>query len=149
MKKTKRAFTLVELIIVIAVIGVLAAILIPVFANVIRKANEANDLSAVRNMNMSLRNYATDNSVETISDVMRALLQGGIGTDALVCEENSFAWDSINNRSLYRDADGKVLNFTDADPAESDSWLPLDFTETPINGNSSTYSELFGLRYEQ
>ncbi|MBQ9949969.1 MAG: prepilin-type N-terminal cleavage/methylation domain-containing protein, partial [Clostridia bacterium] len=39
MKRTKHGFTLVELIIVIAVIGVLAAILIPVFSNVIDKAN--------------------------------------------------------------------------------------------------------------
>jgi len=48
MKKTK-GFTLVELIIVIAVIGVLAAILIPVFSNVINKANQKSALSDARN----------------------------------------------------------------------------------------------------
>ena len=47
--KNQKGFTLVELIIVIAVIGVLAAILIPVFANVIEKSNKSSALSDARN----------------------------------------------------------------------------------------------------
>ncbi len=50
MNTKKKAFTLVELIIVIAVIGVLAAILIPTFANVIEKANAKSALSDARNI---------------------------------------------------------------------------------------------------
>ena len=49
MKRHNKAFTLVELIIVIAVIGVLAAILIPVFSNVVEKANAKSALSDARN----------------------------------------------------------------------------------------------------
>ena len=49
MKRHTKAFTLVELIIVIAVIGVLAAILIPVFSNVVEKANAKSALSDARN----------------------------------------------------------------------------------------------------
>lgn len=47
--KNQKGFTLVELIIVIAVIGVLAAILIPVFANVIEKSNKSSALSDAKN----------------------------------------------------------------------------------------------------
>ena len=38
----KKGFTIVELVIVIAVIAILAAVLIPVFSNVIEKANNSN-----------------------------------------------------------------------------------------------------------
>ena len=41
MNKTKKGFTIVELVIVIAIIAILAAVLIPTFANVIKKANDS------------------------------------------------------------------------------------------------------------
>lgn len=46
MKKTnnKKGFTIVELVIVIAVIAILAAVLIPTFSGVINKANESGAL---------------------------------------------------------------------------------------------------------
>ena len=49
MQRRNKGFTLVELIIVIAVIGVLAAILIPIFSNVIKKANSKSALADARN----------------------------------------------------------------------------------------------------
>ena len=41
LRKTKKGFTIVELVIVIGVIGILSAILIPTFVNVTNKANIA------------------------------------------------------------------------------------------------------------
>jgi type IV pilus assembly protein PilA len=50
MKKTnKKGFTIVELVIVIAVIAILAAVLIPTFSNVVNKAKDSAALSAARN----------------------------------------------------------------------------------------------------
>ena len=50
MKKTnrKKGFTIIELVIVIAVIGILAAVLIPTFSNVIENANAAAAKSSAR-----------------------------------------------------------------------------------------------------
>ncbi len=51
MKKlnNKKGFTIVELVIVIAVIGILAAVLIPTFSGVVESANESNALSEASN----------------------------------------------------------------------------------------------------
>lgn len=46
----KRGFTIVELVIVIAVIAILAAVLIPTFSNVIEKAEKSKSLQNFRNV---------------------------------------------------------------------------------------------------
>lgn len=48
-KNNKKGFTIVELVIVIAVIAILAAVLIPTFSNVISQANQSNALQETRN----------------------------------------------------------------------------------------------------
>lgn len=55
-KKFKKAFTITELVIVIAVIAILAAVLIPTFSTVISKANESAAMQECRNewSNMSV-----------------------------------------------------------------------------------------------
>ena len=54
MKKKNKGFTIVELVIVIAVIAILAAVLIPTFSSLIKRANLSSDQVAVRNMNNAL-----------------------------------------------------------------------------------------------
>ena len=55
MKRNKKGFTIVELVIVIAVIAILAAVLIPTFSSLIRRANETFDISLAKNMNTMLK----------------------------------------------------------------------------------------------
>ena len=71
-RNSKRAFTLVELIIVIAVIGVLAAILIPVFSNVVDKANIADKTSLARNLNSMIA--ADKEEVIDVSTMQEAMI---------------------------------------------------------------------------
>lgn len=46
----KKGFTIIELVIVIAVVAILAAVLIPTFTNVIAKANESSALQEARSI---------------------------------------------------------------------------------------------------
>lgn len=48
MKQNKNGFTLMEMLIVIAIIAVLIAVAIPVFASQLEKTREATDLANVR-----------------------------------------------------------------------------------------------------
>lgn len=48
-KMNKKGFTIVELVIVIAVIAILAAVMIPTFAGVVDKANASKALQEVKN----------------------------------------------------------------------------------------------------
>ena len=50
----KKGFTLVELVIVIAVIAILAAVLIPTFGNLVKTANMSADQQAIVQMNKLL-----------------------------------------------------------------------------------------------
>ena len=47
MKSNSRGFTLIELLIAIAIIGILAAIIIPTYKGSIRKANEAAAVTTI------------------------------------------------------------------------------------------------------
>lgn len=50
MKNNKKGFTIVELVIVIAIVAVLAAVLIPTFSNVVDKAKESKDYANALNI---------------------------------------------------------------------------------------------------
>ena len=64
-KKNRKGFTIVELVIVIAVIGILATVLVPTFGNVISDAKNAGDLQKAKNI---YTNYVSKHVDETKAD---------------------------------------------------------------------------------
>lgn len=59
--RPRRAFTLIELLTVIAVVGILAAILLPVIASVRRQARKAVEITAARQLITAYHAHAADN----------------------------------------------------------------------------------------
>src|SRR5215470_526175 len=62
MKSNSRGFTLIELLIAIAIIGILAAIIIPAYKGSIRKANEAAAAAAVNTIKIAEAKYSIDHN---------------------------------------------------------------------------------------
>lgn len=60
MKKNQKGFTLIELLIVVAIIGILAAIAIPQFSAYRVKAYNSAAVSDIKNLKTVLEAYMTD-----------------------------------------------------------------------------------------
>ena len=103
MKRTnKKGFTIVELVIVIAVIAILAAVLIPNISNLVKKANASADESLVRNLNTALsmdveKHQTMDAALEA------AKTNGGYDLTTIVTKnnDNKILWDSKNDCFVY------------------------------------------------
>ncbi|MBQ7444490.1 MAG: leucine-rich repeat domain-containing protein [Clostridia bacterium] len=106
MKLNKKAFTIVELVIVIAIIAILAAVLIPTFANMINKANVAKDTQLIRNLNTALASSRASNNNEnhkTLYDALQAADAFGydIGKINASATNAEILWDQENDVFCY------------------------------------------------
>lgn len=112
-KKLKRAFTITELVIVIAVIAILAAVLIPTFTSLINRANESADMQAVKNMNTALMNeeLLTGEKPRNLTEVHAILSEAGYDSDGYhpISKGYAFYWDADLNCILLVDAESKVV----------------------------------------
>ena len=115
--KKKKGFTIAELVIVIAVIAVLAAVLIPTFASLVNSANQPADAHAVSQMNQVLAKHA-DGSVNTVSDVINVLKKEKIDLDDYKpLKKNHYFYFYVQNgtpKIVYMDKDDNVVYPKDA-----------------------------------
>ena len=117
----KKGFTIVELVIVIAVIGVLTAVLVPTFVNLVNKANNASDESLVNNLNKQLAiKRATEGDNKTMQDALDDALEGGYKVENLTptAAGKDIIWSAVEDKFFYVDsdkapADGKSSNLYD------------------------------------
>ena len=106
-RSTKKGFTIVELVIVIAIIAILAAVLIPTFASLIQKANVSKDTQLVRNLNTAL--VADNAEHKTMQSALDAAAAFGydVGKINASAMGNEILWDSRNDVFCYL-KDGNV-----------------------------------------
>ena len=124
--QSEAGFTLVELLVVMLIIGLLAAIAIPAFFNQRDKAKDADAKEAVRTMQTAIETYATDNdgtytgatftnlaAIEpTLNDAPKGSggvtdpTTSGLGTDTYVVTVSS---ETGNTFSIEREGSGNLV----------------------------------------
>ncbi len=116
-KMNKKGFTIVELVIVIAVIAILAAVLIPTYSSLVKKANQSADIQAVRQMNTILATYS-DGSIKNVEDAVEVLDKEDIDLENYKPMQKDhyfyFYMEGNTPKIVYMDKNNKVVFPTDA-----------------------------------
>ena len=74
-KRDSKGFTLIELLIVVAIIGIIAAIAIPNLLNAIDRGKQKRTMADMRSIGTAVESYAVDNNVYPVA-ASAATLQG-------------------------------------------------------------------------
>ena len=111
MKSNKKAFTIVELVIVIAVIAILAAVLIPTFSNMIKRSKVSADQQLIRNLNSALKADLKDHN--TMTDALAAAAEFGYDVSKInkSATDNEILWDSKNDAFCYFESDKNDITY--------------------------------------
>ena len=100
-RSEKKGFTIVELVIVIAVIAILAAVLIPNLSKLMTNANETADTMLIKELNTALDLDLERH--ETMYDALVAVERAGFIVSRINASVagNEILWDSVNDCFVY------------------------------------------------
>lgn len=137
MKNQKKGFTLVELVIVIAVIAVLSAVLIPTFSGVINNANEAKDKANAKTMTTELMLNAVTDSLQnyTPQEVRALVMQKTSASNKTQSKGNSYWYNTQKNQVEVQNTRQMVTG------AENTAGITIVYAD----GGSSANKTLFSL----
>jgi type II secretion system protein G len=108
MKRDSKGFTLIELLIVVAIIGIIAAIAIPNLLNAIDRGKQKRTMADMRSLGTAVESYAVDNNVYPVvstAATLKTIVEAGAYIKNMPTADgwnNTFVVDSIATQyTLY------------------------------------------------
>ena len=141
-KNNKKGFTIVELVIVIAVIAILAAVLIPTFSSIIKKAKISNDTVLAKNLTTAIATESITSKPTSMEEVVTKLYNAGFVLENLspTTEDYFYGWDSKNNQIiLISDECSVVYESATSTPVDVYVTTTGDFAQKLANAGYSLY----------
>ena len=134
-KKAKRGFTITELVIVIAVIAILAAVLIPTFSNVINRANESAAMQEACN---EWVNFSAEEKIATANAESKDFLLKS-GEYYFIVENGQFEETAIEAKDVTIGGNGALTGtgITDYNTATE---IDKDADNVTFGGETFTYT---------
>lgn len=136
MQKKRKGFTLVELVIVIAVIAVLSAILVPTFSNVINNANLAKDKSNAKTMTTELMLDAVTDGLKsyTAQEVRALIMQKTSASNKTQSKGNSYWYNTEKNQIEVQDTKQMVNG------AETTAGISVVYADSESSSQKTIFS---------
>ena len=136
-KKIKKAFTLVELLVVIAILAILATVSIVGYNSFTKKAKVSNDTVLVKQMNDVLfANRQTDDKNNTMTEALEDVFGAGYDVEKLTPTTTNYniVWDSENDQMVLLDDSKNVVYPTEKVTSKDKMFLitktAKDFSDT-------------------
>ena len=135
-KKAQAGFTLIELMIVVAIIGILAAVAIPAYQNYIKKAKFANVISATNAVKLAMADCIQNNSSLAACDTAAKLnITLPTAADANLSSLTITAATGIITGTGTTAAGGYTYIITPAVPADGATTIPMVVSGTCVDAN--------------
>jgi prepilin-type N-terminal cleavage/methylation domain-containing protein len=132
-RNTRAGFTLIELMIVVAIIGILAAIAIPKFAELIRKSGEGSSKGNLGALRSALSIYYGDMEGQFPGSLTGLTVSGKYLASIPKAKAPNYHSDSSVSRVL---PGGCVIVNWDTDDFNSGGWVYCDAPADPGFGNA-------------